>query len=257
MTSDPPSCSRRVKFRRGQFQSACARSSCALADAISVGPPAFEEVVQFRLRLREVFIRLLQRGGLRLAVQPEEQLPGLDRAAPGHGQIGERASQRRGDIDIFALDVALKGDGGTVGVPRLPFASCSRRTWPRFGSVPASSERSRRIQEPRGGGSTSSPSGLAAGCLVIFKATHFAPIPGELPQGGNPRRIRCLANLLERSGLDTLSSRNYRGVCGVRKFPSRVSTSSCEMTKPPRQEDGILSKVIGRPGSGSVAKGNE
>ena len=81
MTSDPPSCSRRVNSAADNFSSACARSSCALCRCDFRGPPAFEEVVQFRLRLREVFIRLLQRGGLRLAVQPEEQLPGLDRAA--------------------------------------------------------------------------------------------------------------------------------------------------------------------------------
>ena len=100
------------QFRRGQFQFRLRPFQLRAGRCDFRGPPAFEEVVQFRLRLREVFIRLLQRGGLRLAVQPEEQLPGLDRAAPGHGQIGERASQRRGDIDIFALDVALKGDGG-------------------------------------------------------------------------------------------------------------------------------------------------
>ncbi len=73
--------------------------------------PAFGQIVQLRLCLREIFFRLGERGGFRLAFQFKQQLSGLNGIAPRDGEIGQRAAKRGGDINIFALDVALKAVG--------------------------------------------------------------------------------------------------------------------------------------------------
>ena len=67
-----------------------------------------------RLRLREIFFGLGKRGGFGLALQFKQQLPGLDGIAARDREFGERAAERGGDIDIFALDVALETAGGIL-----------------------------------------------------------------------------------------------------------------------------------------------
>jgi hypothetical protein len=57
----------------------------------------------------------LDGGGFRPAFQLKQQLPGFDRVTACHGQVRQRAAERRRHVNIFALDVALKDVRGIQG----------------------------------------------------------------------------------------------------------------------------------------------
>ncbi len=65
--------------------------------------------------LRQILFGLVKRGGFGAAFQHEKQLAGFHFVAARDGEIGERAAERRGDINVFAFDVALEFVVGIAG----------------------------------------------------------------------------------------------------------------------------------------------
>jgi len=75
------------------------------------GPLAFVQVLQLRLCLADVMLRLAHRRRLGFPFQGKQQLPRLHLIAPRHRQIRECAPHRRRNVNIFPLDITLKLPG--------------------------------------------------------------------------------------------------------------------------------------------------
>jgi hypothetical protein len=90
--------------------------NCASSEAISVGRLPFVRSSS----CETFFLRLPDGAGFGFAFEREQQLPGLHFVAARDGEIGERAAERRGDINIFTLDVALEPAGGTTRAAGQP-----------------------------------------------------------------------------------------------------------------------------------------
>ena len=67
--------------------------------------------VRLALACTRFFSASVERGGFGLPFQFKQELASFYLIAAHDGEIGERAAERGGDINKFALDVALKGVG--------------------------------------------------------------------------------------------------------------------------------------------------
>jgi len=83
---------------------------------------------QAGLGLHDIFFGFGERGGFGLPFQFKQELASFYLIAAHDGEIGERAAKRGGDVNIFALDVALKGVGEFFQQPPSSAAASTNQT---------------------------------------------------------------------------------------------------------------------------------